>query len=402
MVSSLRKSSSSRQNKSVESLRSKSWAQYLENSSSPLAGSRDMMLPRAQASLFGQQRRFSYGWPPNSNASTTATSTSTVPASPSIMENSTYDYFVNDKSRLTTSQSYSDIHAAARSYTTSNNNNNSSRSIAPYDTSPDLSKENSILCPQYQQYGICTMEDQCPYSHSPHTATSTAIFSPHPLAAGNTTNANLYLHPQSSSTSSIHQLHQHPLQHPLLGTFPSSSSLNHHHHHHQQSSPFPFDPSSNSNNGTSFFPTGKMLPRHSIATSGIHGQPSTFNNELANINNKNEMMMHSSFHSSPSLDFSSGNGRTSPSPGSSTLPPQHRRSIADPEANRFLGAKLEDFHGKLYDLCKDHNGCRFLQKKLEDPNGQHLQTIFDEIHPHFVELMTGKKKISSSSFIYPS
>ncbi|KAI8340614.1 armadillo-type protein [Chlamydoabsidia padenii] len=67
---------------------------------------------------------------------------------------------------------------------------------------------------------------------------------------------------------------------------------------------------------------------------------------------------------------------------------QQRRSIADPEANRFLGAKLEDFYGKLYDLCKDHNGCRFLQKKLEDPNGQHLQTIFDEIHPHFVELMT--------------
>ncbi|KAI8338668.1 armadillo-type protein [Chlamydoabsidia padenii] len=67
---------------------------------------------------------------------------------------------------------------------------------------------------------------------------------------------------------------------------------------------------------------------------------------------------------------------------------QQRRSIADPEANRFLGAKLEDFVGKLYDLCKDHNGCRFLQKKLEDPNEQHLQTIFDEIHPHFVELMT--------------
>ncbi|KAI9300586.1 armadillo-type protein [Cunninghamella echinulata] len=98
--------------------------------------------------------------------------------------------------------------------------------------------------------------------------------------------------------------------------------------------------------------------------------------------------MHSSFNSSPSLDLSGT------SPSSSTLPPpptsshQHRRSIADPEANRFLGAKLEDFSGKLYDLCKDHNGCRFLQKKLEDPNGQHLQTIFDEIHPHFVELMT--------------
>ncbi|KAI8878276.1 ARM repeat-containing protein [Backusella circina FSU 941] len=55
--------------------------------------------------------------------------------------------------------------------------------------------------------------------------------------------------------------------------------------------------------------------------------------------------------------------------------------------NRFAGAKLEDYKGKLYELCKDQNGCRFLQKKLEEPSAN-VTTICEEIHIHFVELMT--------------
>ncbi|ORZ01652.1 armadillo-type protein [Syncephalastrum racemosum] len=58
------------------------------------------------------------------------------------------------------------------------------------------------------------------------------------------------------------------------------------------------------------------------------------------------------------------------------------------ESNRFAGAKLEDFIGKIYDLCKDQNGCRFLQKKLEEPNRQNLQLCFEEVQPNFAELMT--------------
>jgi hypothetical protein len=56
--------------------------------------------------------------------------------------------------------------------------------------------------------------------------------------------------------------------------------------------------------------------------------------------------------------------------------------------NRFAGAKLEDYKGKLYELCKDQNGCRFLQKKLEEPSAN-VTIIYEEIHTHFVELMTG-------------
>lgn len=61
------------------------------------------------------------------------------------------------------------------------------------------------------------------------------------------------------------------------------------------------------------------------------------------------------------------------------------------QQDRFADAKIEDFIGKLYELCKDQNGCRFLQKKIEEKeNGdKHLEIVFDEIHPHFTELMTG-------------
>ncbi|KAI9319721.1 armadillo-type protein [Dichotomocladium elegans] len=60
----------------------------------------------------------------------------------------------------------------------------------------------------------------------------------------------------------------------------------------------------------------------------------------------------------------------------------------DIESSRFAGAKLEEFQGKIYDLCKDQNGCRFLQKKLEESDSpDHLRMIFEEVQPHFGELM---------------
>ncbi|KAI7848445.1 armadillo-type protein [Circinella umbellata] len=73
--------------------------------------------------------------------------------------------------------------------------------------------------------------------------------------------------------------------------------------------------------------------------------------------------------------------RGSPATSSSSIP-------SSEEQNRFTGAKLEDFLGKIYELCKDQNGCRFLQKKLEELDRQQIQLIFEEVQPHFVELMT--------------
>lgn len=72
---------------------------------------------------------------------------------------------------------------------------------------------------------------------------------------------------------------------------------------------------------------------------------------------------------------------------------QHRRNTNMPEQDRFADAEMDDFVGKLYELCKDQNGCRFLQKKIEDKEEgtKNLEIVFNEIYAHFTELMTGKE-----------
>lgn len=49
---------------------------------------------------------------------------------------------------------------------------------------------------------------------------------------------------------------------------------------------------------------------------------------------------------------------------------------------------LEHLSGQIYTLCTDQNGCRYLQKKLEENNPQYTQMIFDETKEHMVDLMT--------------
>ena len=59
------------------------------------------------------------------------------------------------------------------------------------------------------------------------------------------------------------------------------------------------------------------------------------------------------------------------------------------QLSRFANFPLEHYQGDLYSLCKDQHGCRYLQRKLEERNPDHVQMIFNEIRVHVVELMTG-------------
>lgn len=73
------------------------------------------------------------------------------------------------------------------------------------------------------------------------------------------------------------------------------------------------------------------------------------------------------------------------------------------DAAKYANAKLEDFTGDIYSLCKDQHGCRFLQKQLDlgrelassDRRGSEVLAsdvtatmIFNEIYLKIVELMT--------------
>jgi hypothetical protein len=69
----------------------------------------------------------------------------------------------------------------------------------------------------------------------------------------------------------------------------------------------------------------------------------------------------------------------------------HRQTPNRPSANRFANVQLESLRGEIYGLCKDQHGCRYLQKKLEERNPEHIEIIFAETNQHVVELMTGKR-----------
>jgi hypothetical protein len=51
--------------------------------------------------------------------------------------------------------------------------------------------------------------------------------------------------------------------------------------------------------------------------------------------------------------------------------------------------ELDQMVGQIYALSKYQQGCRFLQKKLEEKNAANTQIIFEELYDHLVELMTG-------------
>jgi hypothetical protein len=59
------------------------------------------------------------------------------------------------------------------------------------------------------------------------------------------------------------------------------------------------------------------------------------------------------------------------------------------QLTRFGNFPLEHYKGELYSLCKDQHGCRYLQRKLEERNPEHVQLIFSETYMHVIELMTG-------------
>eukprot|EP01116_Phalansterium_solitarium_P014858 TRINITY_DN3273_c0_g1_i1.p1 TRINITY_DN3273_c0_g1~~TRINITY_DN3273_c0_g1_i1.p1 ORF type:complete len:891 (+),score=275.36 TRINITY_DN3273_c0_g1_i1:107-2779(+) len=49
---------------------------------------------------------------------------------------------------------------------------------------------------------------------------------------------------------------------------------------------------------------------------------------------------------------------------------------------------MDQLVGKIYQVCKDQQGCRYLQKKLEEGDPRTAQIIYQEVYPHLVELMT--------------
>ncbi|KAL8641693.1 MAG: hypothetical protein Q9228_001524 [Teloschistes exilis] len=106
------------------------------------------------------------------------------------------------------------------------------------------------------------------------------------------------------------------------------------------------------------------------------GNPMAFNNQLQAYPQNNF---------TPYQTYGQPAGRF---PDSQARVIQQRRMQHGEETARFNNIKLEQLQGEIYSLCKDQHGCRYLQKKLEERNPDHLHMIFLETNQHVVELMT--------------
>ncbi|PVU99978.1 hypothetical protein BB559_000234 [Furculomyces boomerangus] len=60
---------------------------------------------------------------------------------------------------------------------------------------------------------------------------------------------------------------------------------------------------------------------------------------------------------------------------------------SETDSNKYINANLVDFEGEFLSVCRDQNGCRYLQKKLEENNSEQTLMIFNEIKHHFSSLM---------------
>ncbi|KAJ1941241.1 hypothetical protein GGF37_003637, partial [Kickxella alabastrina] len=61
---------------------------------------------------------------------------------------------------------------------------------------------------------------------------------------------------------------------------------------------------------------------------------------------------------------------------------------SEADASKFANVSLEELQGSIFGMCKDHQGCRFLQKTLEAGQKDQIDLIFKEASPHLSELMT--------------
>ncbi|KAI9883846.1 MAG: hypothetical protein M1823_004375 [Watsoniomyces obsoletus] len=85
----------------------------------------------------------------------------------------------------------------------------------------------------------------------------------------------------------------------------------------------------------------------------------------------------------PSIAIASASGTGRSSSGSGLSRPPVTIDINNP----YYGTQLQFVRGEILGICKDRNGCRFLQFKLAQGNRENIRLIFDDVKNHIVELM---------------
>lgn len=82
------------------------------------------------------------------------------------------------------------------------------------------------------------------------------------------------------------------------------------------------------------------------------------------------------------------NGKTPDSKKSKAKGYNKTKATTPPRLPEQFYQNFDQLIGKIYLVSKDQQGCRFLQKKLEEKDPVALETIFTEVYDHITELMT--------------
>ena len=156
-------------------------------------------------------------------------------------------------------------------------------------------------------------------------------------------------------------------------------------HSNLQASAPPFGPPSSAGTDSNH---GVVSPPMSFSSPQGYG----FNMQSYNVNQMNHLATNAALqgYQSPSQGVYAqftGYGQFAKGQESST---RAARRMNNGDDSRFNNVPLESYRGSLYELCKDQHGCRYLQRKLEDGNAEHIEAVFQETCPFIVELMTGK------------
>lgn len=168
-------------------------------------------------------------------------------------------------------------------------------------------------------------------------------------------------------------------------------------------------------------PPGNLWNQHPLMNSQLHMRnsfdnrlngppphflPPQFGGPMMNGNGNSNANMNNQMNSNQNNRYNGNNRRNNNYDGMNIHRKMHHHHNGNrrkgDDASKYANAKLEDFTGEIYNLCKDQHGCRFLQRQLdlgrEIADGNSSETgltndiaatlIFNEIYLKIIELMT--------------
>jgi len=150
----------------------------------------------------------------------------------------------------------------------------------------------------------------------------------------------------------------------------------------------------NSHNGRDSYHSQRLV-------GGYYTEPGGSGSYVGNSGYITQNMMQGTYYGDPrghsqsydlrQVDQENGFGHFNPRdsiPRANTRGNHRRNSSSNDERTVLSRTRIQDFAGRIPDLCRDQNGCRHLQAQLEKNKEESLDIIFNGAKPYFPDLMS--------------